>query len=275
MIEVGDIVPLTCQVTRPDGSLADAGAMRLGVVLPDGVTTLQAPGDLTLTHVTGSGQYACDVPTTVVGQHSYSWIATGTNAGVQADIFNVDAAGPRLISLDEARTALRGMKPCTSPADLELLRENIIVATRAIELDLNRIVVARTIVETHQAYSRIILRQGPARQILSIDVSGQSVATDTWWMRTEGILENRYGWTVAGPWGSTPVTVTYRAGDSTIDPVLRKVCRAAVRRMWQLAQQSPQLPPEDLVADDLTPVVGTLTTLELDAYERLRRTAIA
>ncbi|GAB6902488.1 hypothetical protein [Kineosporia succinea] len=275
MIEVGDLVPLTCKVTRPDtGALSDPGDMRLVVTLPDGLTTLSSPADLTVEHPS-IGLYTCDVPTTVAGLHSYRWIATGVNSGVQADVYNVEADGPRLVSLVEAQEALRGLRPCTSAADLERLRWYVLVASRAVELDLNRVLTPRTITEVHQTGGSVILRQGPAQQILSVDVDGIVADPGTYRMRTDGIVETRYGWTTSQAWGAGRTTITYRAGDMVLDPVVRKMCLSGIKRMWLQAQQTPSLPPEDIGAEDLSAIVQSLTPLELDAYFKLRRLAIA
>jgi hypothetical protein len=96
--DLGDVISLAVTVRDADGDLADAGAMALTVTAPDASTASPAVTRASL------GTYTADYAPTVAGRFTVQWTATGANAGVMVDAFEVLTAAD---AIERAETAAR------------------------------------------------------------------------------------------------------------------------------------------------------------------------
>ena len=81
---VTGFVRLTLSIYNSAGTLQNATSLTCTLTLPDGTTT-------TLSTVNDSaGLYHADYQPTQAGHYGVVWVASGTNAGVLEESFNVD-----------------------------------------------------------------------------------------------------------------------------------------------------------------------------------------
>lgn len=265
MIDLGDPVVLTFNVTDGNGAPADAGASVLTVTLPDASTIQPA-----VVHA-GVGVYTATFVTTQAGRHGVRWVATGANAQTYADVFNVAPAAPGLlISLAEARGAL-GNVPAAATAKDEDLRTAISEATPILE-DLVGPIIPRVCDEWHDGGQGVV-------RVLYAPLISVTAVVESWGSFTRNLTQDvldvgpfsAYGFTVdlvdgfvqrrvvgrAGvfPRGRRNVHVTYTAGRSVVSPNIYKGARRLIRHLWQQEQQAfrPAMGQPDANPMALTP----------------------
>jgi hypothetical protein len=256
MFDLGDPVPLAITVRNASGTPENATTVVLTITLPD-LTTVTP----TVTGV--AGVYATDVPyvATLAGHYAVRWVATGTNACTQSDVFNVYAADAgQLISLADARAAL-GTQTANTVKD-EDLRSAIADATPIME-DLCGPLLRRTRVETYDGgTSQIALLFAPLISITSIVESYGSTYTRTLTAQDTAIFagtgSDAYGYTVdlttgivtrravgvAIPFmaGKRNVQVTYVSGRASIGGNILRATRLLVRQLWLISGQQGNRP---------------------------------
>lgn len=264
MIDLGDPVVLTFKVTDASGNPAAAGAAVATVTLPDASTSTPAVTNPSL------GTYQATFATTQAGRHGVKWVATGANAQVFTDVFNVAASSPGLIiSLAEARVAL-GLNAASTATDGDI-RGHILAATPVME-DLVGPIIPRTCVETHDGGSGTVrLLCAPVLTITSVSESyGNFVRTLTAQPLDTGPFD-AYGYTVdlndgiltrrvsgsAGMFqvGRRNVLVTYVAGRAVVRDNLLNATRELVKFYAQKTQtpNRPDMGAADGVAMTSTP----------------------
>lgn len=275
-IELGETYQYQWTPKDTAGNTVAAGSVTATITLPDG-TTKVSPTDFT---VTGLGPATIDYLTTQAGRHVLLGTATGGALGTATekfeDVFHVEPAGRYLVGIDEAVTHLRGTNLISTVADLEQLRWLILAASDAMERDLGRQIARRTVTRTYDGGKcALLLLDTPVISITTVTENSVAVAAAGYTLdTTAGIL---YRGATTAPidwiWGRQNITVTSVVGMAEVPAVLRKIAVNAIARMWQHSQQMPHpaLDPDTAVAL----AVGTLTPLELGAYNSFRPTGFA
>lgn len=260
------------EVRDATGALIDATTVTATVTLPDATTA-----SATVTHGT-TGVYDIDYLTTAVGRHDLVVTASGTAlpTGVvvkTSDVFTITAPAGMLVGPTEAMAHLRASGVITSTADLAQLRWLCQAITEAVEGDLGRVLVRRSVTETHDGRTGpLILNSTPVISITSVVEDGVTLAAGDYVLKTSAGLLYRGTSTAPTSWscGIQNVTVTMVCGYLTPPAVARKVAMNGIERMWQASQQAPH--PALDVNLAITVAAGTLTPLEMASYNALRAT---
>lgn len=255
------------------GVLTDAASVTLTVSLPDGTTATP-----TITNPS-TGKYAADYQTTSAspaGRYVGSWLLT-YSGGATAPYVETFDVGPSLVTEDEALAHLRAAGVISEYDDLDQLYWLCLVATDAVERDLDRILVKRSVTESFDGgRGTILLDSTPVVSITTVVEDDVTLTADSDYVvhAKHGILyrgssTSRWCWSD----GIQNVTVTYVAGYNNPPSVARKVCLNAVQGMWQTSQQAPHefLDAEVAVAT----ASGALTQLERQSYNSLRSPELA
>lgn len=275
-IDLLDTVTRSVALTNAAGAAVDADTTpTYTITLPDGT-----PGVAPAVQHGVTGEYYVVYPTTVTGLHRELWTATVASITVVIRReFTVETLTGSFLDTDEAVAHLRASGVITTAADLEQLRWLCQVASEAVEYDLGVTLARRTFTETYDGVSGpLVLRHTPVLSVTSVVENGVTVAPGGWFLDSVGGLLYRGSGTAVTSWlrGLSLITVTYVAGFSDPPRVARKVALNGVERMWQSSQQTahPAL-DESLGADLVTAAAGTLSPLEMAAYDRLRSPGIA
>ena len=160
----GGIVRLTYAVKNDLEQAANPSTATCVITQPDGTTTSPT---VTLPPVS-TGLLIVDFTPTQAGLHSVDWTTSAPTTS-EDDVFTVERPASQLVSVDEAVNHLGAAGIITSDADRETLQWLCLVATEAIEADLGRAIVRRTVVETHDGGQHaIMLRQTPVISVTSV-----------------------------------------------------------------------------------------------------------
>lgn len=241
MIDLGDTLPLTTEVTDAAGALTAASGVVCTIGLPDG--TLATPA-VTSPSV---GRYTVDYVPVQAGRHTERWTSTAP-ATARSDTFDVRPAAPGyVISLADTKTHLRIGAADTSHD--EQLRGFIEAATAVVEGYRNETIARRSITEFHTARGayQLALRSSPAISLTSVarvdglvtwDVAKLHLAPDT------GLVTILPGADFL--WGLLPGTgyfwgylgVTYVAGYQVVPPNVALAAKFIVEHLWESQQQT-------------------------------------
>lgn len=283
LVDQGETYSFRLKVTDANGAAGAPGsAPTVLVTLPDNTTTSPT------VNANGTGIYDVDLTTTLLGRYTWTATATGGVLGTAvrqwAGTLDVEDPATLLIDTTDALNHLRAAGIIVQASDLEQLRWLCHVATDAVERDLGFVLVRRTITDTFDGEGRqdLQLRRVPPSvadtgylTIVSVTENGVTLTANDYVLRRVDWTLHRgpsIGWYWRGWWpGYENIAVTYTAGCTNPPAILRKVALNAVQRMWQSSQQSPHPQLEDVSGDygSFTPA-GTLTSLELGAYNNLR-----
>lgn len=170
----------------------------------------------------------------MAGRHTARWVATGINASAYTDAFDVAESARALVSLSDARTHLNFLGVNTD--NDEELRFHLDTASRVVESYVGP-VARRTITETVSGSGgTLILNHAPVISLTSVTSAlGYSGTYDVAGMYLDaeaGIV--RYGAT--GLTWAYPVTVTYVAGRTIVDPRIRMAVLDLIRMNWRAQQ---------------------------------------
>jgi len=245
-IDVGDIYPLTFAVTDATGAPANATACTVTVTLPD-LTTVTPAVDNTVV-----GTYTATYPTTLAGRHTVHWVATGINASVFDDDFDVMVPGRMLISLAEAKAGLG----VTGTAKDEDIRAVITAATPIME-DICGPLLRQTRVESYDGgASQISLLWAPIISVTGIietygsnytraltqqDIfsgSGLDAFGFTVDLVTGIVTRRAVGAAVSFASGKRNIQITYVSGRTAISGNILLATRRLIRHLWSQEQQS-------------------------------------
>jgi hypothetical protein len=235
VIDLGDIWPGSVEVKDENGVLAAAGAVALTITLPDASTVTP-----TITNPS-TGVYTVSYPTTQAGRHTVRWVATGLNASVFTDSFDVDASAPTgLVSLSDVKAHLN-MSASVTTNDEEL-RRFIDAATDFVEGKIGP-VVRRTISKTVIPGSdgRLYLN-GPAVSLTTITAAYGSGGTYT---VGDYYLDTTYGVVHPPYYGATfslPVTVEYVGGRVIVPAAIRQAALDYIKWSWEGQRGATALP---------------------------------
>jgi hypothetical protein len=275
-MDPGDTLPfrsdLLDQPAEQGGVLVNATTAALTITLPDGTTitpTIANPPAVT-------GKYLYDLVATIPGRYQGQWLFTMATGKTTSYVETFDV-GSSLVTVDEAIAHLRAAGIVTSAADLDQLQWLCFVASDAVERDLGRVIMRRTVVETYDgARTVILLRSTPVISITSVVESGSTLsAADYLLDPAAGILyRGASGYPRSFPYGRQNIVVTYVAGYTDPPRIARKVALNAVQGMWQASQQASH-PLLDESGESVFAAVGDLTPLERRAYESLSSPSIA
>lgn len=129
--DLGDPVALSVTIRDAAGALANAGAVTVTIVQPDGTTLSPAVSN------PSTGSYATALAPTLTGRHVVRWIATGANASAFTTEFVV-VAGPHLITVDMLATHLHasGFADTDLPAAEQAVQFAIDMVTTALGFDI-------------------------------------------------------------------------------------------------------------------------------------------
>ncbi len=274
-LNLGGVIRLTYTVKNDAGALINPSTATLTIIQPNGTT---APGTTVPLPPAVTGQLVVDFAPSQAGLHSVHWATTGP-VTAEDDVFVAERPAAMLVSVDEAVAHLRAGGVITSDADREQLQWLCLVATDAVEGDLGRVLVPRTIVETHDGgYGHIRLRSTPVISVTSVVEAGTTLtANDYVLVPAQGLLYR--GTTTSSQFwlsGRQNIVVTYVAGYADPPKVARKVALNAVQAMWQTSQQaSHPLINEDVAPEFISASAEGLTPLETRRYERLRAHGVA
>jgi hypothetical protein len=143
MIDLGGTYQIAVDVRSTAGALVDPTGATLTITLPDGTTTTPT---VTLPSAV-PGQLRVTYTPVQAGRHAWRMVTTGpvTSYG---DVFDVSPLLPGAIASMADTKAHLNMNPATTTDDDEL-RIFIASATAAVERELGRAVVRRTVVERH------------------------------------------------------------------------------------------------------------------------------
>lgn len=277
MADLGDTLPFRADVydkpAEEGGVLTNATSAVLTVTLPDGTTATPTVANPT------AGKYTSDYVTTAAspqGRYVGSWLFTFSGGATAAYVETFDV-GSGVVTVDEALAHLRAVGIITSEGDLDYLQWLTFVATDAIEADLRRAIMPRTVVETYDGHGSnvLILRSMPVLSVTSIVENGTAVTDYS--VRNDAGLLYRGTAPAAAAWsaGWQNITVTYRAGYNNPPSYVRKVALNMIQAAWQGSQQAPHPALSEFNEADVFEAQSTLSELERRAYDSLRVVSFA
>jgi hypothetical protein len=272
-LNLGGIIRLTYAVKNDLGAATNPSAATLTIAQPDG--TLANPS-VTVPPVT-LGLLVVDFTPAQVGLHSVHWATTGPTTA-EDDMFVAERAAGLLISVDEAIANLRATGQISSDPDREQMQWLCLVASDAVERDLGRIIVRRTVVETYDGgRDTIALRSTPAISITTVTESGTSLVSTDWLLDAKaGFLYRGTASILSWAWGRQNIVVTYVAGYADPPRAVRAVALALVQALWQESQVAahPLLDESGLEVPIVSAISGLPAPLR-QAYESLRAAGVA
>lgn len=260
--DLGDVATLSVNVKDSTGAAANAGAMVCTVTAPDGTTSTPS---ITNTPV---GTYTVSYTTTLVGRHSFCWVATGANAGAYTDVFDVDdPAELPIVSLADLKAHLN----ITTTTDDEELRDTLAAATEAAENYCNRPLRRKTVTETHNgSCGPILLWRAPVVSVTSVVESGTTLTASDYFVNASAGLLYRGTTSATFEWyeGMQNVVVTYVAGYADPPRVAQQAVKELARHLWESQRGSVALPSIGGIDDGYTSA-GTSYTIPYRVRELL------
>jgi hypothetical protein len=245
--DLGAVVPLSVSLTGEDGQPADATAMTVTIMLPDG-TTASTP-------VTSSpiGTYTYEYPTVQAGRHVVRWLATGANAGAYTDMFEVVPADPgALVSLKDAKDQLN----ITGDSDDAELMRVLRSVTRPVERIVGS-VVRRSWTETVDGgHQKITLQRFPVLAVTQVTENGTVLDTSAYTLKRDAGVLTRVSGGCATRWrpGVDNLVVTYEAGRVITGDDVRQAVLIILQHLWDTQRGGFNASPRD--ADTYDPRFG-------------------
>lgn len=271
-LNLGGIIRLTYQVKNDAQVLVNPSTATLTITQPDGTA---ATPIVTLPPAV-TGQLVVDFTPAQAGLHSVHW-ATTVPTTAEDDMFVAERAASLLISVDEAVAYLRAAGVITSDSDREQLQWFCLESSAAVQLDLRRKILRRTVTETYyDGGSGIILRSRPAISITTVVENGATLAGTDYWLDTHtGILRrgsaiSRLTWA----YGSTVVTYVVGELDADALSVVRGVALATLQERWQASQQAAHPLLDEATGFPVSPTVVVPDALK-GAYKSLKAHGVA
>ena len=245
-VDLGDIYLLAFSVTDATGAPANAPACAVTVTLPDLTTVTPVVTNAVI------GTYTASYPTTLAGRHAVHWVATGTNASVYDDVFDVMVPGRMLISLADTKAGLG----ITGTAKDEDIRAVITAATPIME-DICGPLLRQTRVESYDGgASQISLLWAPIISVTGIietygsnytraltqqDIfsgSGLDAFGFTVDLVTGIVTRRAIGAAINFASGKRNIQITYVSGRTAISGNILLATRRLIRHLWSQEQQS-------------------------------------
>ncbi len=246
---VGDTFTVTCDVVDDSGYPADATAVTVTVVQPDGA----AAGPFAMTHA-DTGVYTYAFTSSVAGMHSARFTASGANASVGVVDFYVYPLAQGLVSLEEVRAHLRISVP-----KLAAYRDRLLGWIQASRVLIEDIVGSLTVTAYDEWYDGgsavIMLLESPIASVTSVtETFGANVVRTLTLEPIDGATPvNAYGYTadydtgqlirrvtgIAAPFalGRRNIHVVYAAGERGPWRENIRLANLETLRVWWLASQ--------------------------------------
>lgn len=254
MTDLGDVATLNLSVKDPTTGLpADATSVALTVTLPDGTTATPS-----VSHPS-TGTYTAAYTPTVAGRYLITWVATGTNAGVFADVLVVDDVTSQqqpIVSLNDVKAHLGIAQSGTD----DRLRNFALLASEIVEGYTGRTYRRTVITETHDGGDeKIRLYRTPVQSVTSITELGVAV--------TAFVLDPVAGTvqrgTQYGPYyrwlpGLQNIVITYVTGPpgGVIPARVRLATLELTRHLWDTMRGGYSIPKSQGSMDDWDPRAG-------------------
>lgn len=273
-MDIGDTLGFRSDVRDPAGVLVNAQTATLTVTLPDGSTATPTVANPV------AGKYAGDYVTTLAsptGRYVGQWLFTFSGGSTTSYVESFDV-GAGLVTVDEARSHLRANGVITSADDLEQLQWLCLVATDAVERDLGRVLVRRTVTETYDGSGgAIILRHTPVVSVTSVVESGVTLTGSDYLLNSSvGILyRGSTAYYRSFAYGFGNVVVTYVAGYTDPPRAARAVALNLVQSMWQQSQQAFHPGLDESAELGVSSAVAGLPDPLRRAYDSLRIPGLA
>lgn len=291
----GDTYRVSLDTTQPGPPLVrvDADTVTLTITHPNGTTTIaKHPHVDTFADVihSGLGAYYFDTEIQAAGTTLYRWNAVGTNPDttgwtvVEGDQVYAMEPGPRLLSLDEAKEALRYRPSSDTGRDDDAINDLIDEITQKIESIvgpvLPRTVTERITVLADWQSRYALLSQWPLIDLVSFDGDDDpdgAVAAFT--IEPAAGIDPNIGRIrlSSGAVGSYPYgqgMLTYRAGRVPTPAAIRAAGREWIKHRWRGSQQrSGANPGQILTTDDYqarNPEPGPTYGIPLEVADDLR-----
>jgi len=220
--DLGDVATFTFKVTDTTGAPANATTVVATITLPDATSATPTVSN----PVTGT--YTATYTPSQIGRHGVRFVATGTNATAQTDVFDVrDSALLPLIGLGETKDHLN-IPAATTTYDDEL-RRHIDTATELVETHCGRYFRRQTVVVYPHPDTTILLNP-PVVSITSVVIDGTTISASNYHVnRTTGVLtlDTHPGYDV------DDVTITYVAGTNTPPEPVRHATMLLTAHLWE------------------------------------------
>ena len=246
---IGDTFTVTCDVVDDSGYPADATAVTVTVVQPDGT----AVGPFAMVHA-DTGVYTYAFTSTLAGMHSARFAATGANASVGVVDFYVYPLAQGLVSFEEVRAHLR-----ISTVKAATYRDRLLGWIQASRVLIEDIVGSLTVTAYDEWYDGgsavIMLLESPIASIMSVtETFGANVVRTLTLEPIDGATPvNAYGYTadydtgqlirrvtgIAAPFalGRRNIHVVYAAGERGPWRENIRLANLETLRVWWLASQ--------------------------------------
>lgn len=279
-MDLGETLRFSSDLRDQTDALANASAVALTIVLPDGTSVTPSVTNPPAT----TGKYFVDYTPTIAGRFVGSWAFTlsGGNTASYVETFDV---GSSLVTVDEALAHLRAAGVITGSPDLDELQWLCFVATDAVEKDLGLVLARRSITSTFDGGCSQLRLQAPPRAADGGSITITAV-TENGTSLTDGYVLRKLGWRLVrgstlsvSRWASgiENISVTYTAG--CVDPprCVRFAALGEIQLAWQSSQQASHplmddFSPEPAIAAGAPP---HLASAMLRAYNSLRTLSFA
>jgi len=181
--DLGDVATFTFKVTDSTGAAANATTVVATITLPDATTVTP-----TVTNP-ATGTYTATYTPTLIGRHGVRFVATGTNATAQTDVFDVrDPYLLPLIGLAETKDHLN--IPMTTTNLDEELRRMIDTATEMVETYCGRYFRRQTVTTTPAGGEFYYLLRPPVLSITSVVIDGTTLSSSAYRVNSaSGVLQ--------------------------------------------------------------------------------------
>jgi hypothetical protein len=232
-LNLGGVIRLTYAVKNDVGAAANPSSATLTITQPDG--TVAAGTTITLPP-SATGSLVYDFTPIQAGLHSVHW-STTVPTTAEDDVFTAAPPGSMMVSVDEAVNHLNASGVITSDADRETLQWLCFVATDAVERDLGRVIVRRTVTETYNGGNNaIILQSTPVVSITTVVDSGATLSALDYVLDGSILYRGTTSYSSYFTRGRMSVVVTYVAGYSNPPPVCRQAALTLIQSLWQTSQ---------------------------------------
>jgi hypothetical protein len=248
MYDIGDVVPLSINITDPTGVAANAGSVTVTITMPDNSALTSPPISPTIV-----GQYDYAYTAVQAGRHDVRWVATGANAGAYQDVFEVRATDS-FISLTEMKDYLN--IPLDKTTWDGELRDASSAACGIIEFLVGP-VLRRQIIEYYDGgdgYTwKIMLQRVPIISIDEIvetwgtgisntlvnvampDTTGSTIGY-TYDAITGQVVRRSLGWPYPFPFGIKNVKFTYTVGRTSTPGNINTGAKELIGHIWRQSQ---------------------------------------
>lgn len=268
----GQPIRLSTTVRDIAGTPADPGALTLRLYGPTGALaqTYSSPTR------TGPGLYYQDVPAadlTTAGRYRYEWTASGSNAGVRTDVFDVDdtATGAPIVALADVKAHLN--KSLTDTTDDTELLAMIAATGRVVDWKIGP-VVPRTVTSVIRRPGwKVRLPQYPVISLMStsalVDGVTPDPVTDLDFEPDTGIVWRADGAPMVG--GQRMV---YVAGRTVVGANVTEAALVIVEHLWDTQRGGSATPARVFGAEETTMIPGLGFAVPNRALEMLAPDAL-